>query len=188
MKKTYRLELEVTLDEDNESKAIQIARDYYRMTGGAGEPVGKRGQRLRPIPAEEFVSDVSEALMELADANDLFKKAGIEIVGVSCSEAVGEESTVKGQTGALTDHPTSPSVEEGAVANVDLDEFETGMYLCRWPNGEFSLVMAATKRDALVELDECELSVGVRSWPNSRWGGLTSGFLPTTVGSERACG
>jgi hypothetical protein len=28
------------------------------------------------------------------------------------------------------------------------------MYLCRWPNGEFSLIMAPTRREALIELDE----------------------------------
>lgn len=28
------------------------------------------------------------------------------------------------------------------------------MYLCRWPNGEFSIVSAATKDDAIVMLDE----------------------------------
>jgi hypothetical protein len=28
------------------------------------------------------------------------------------------------------------------------------MYLCRWPNGEFSIVSAATKSDAIVLLDE----------------------------------
>jgi hypothetical protein len=28
------------------------------------------------------------------------------------------------------------------------------MYLCRWPNGEFSIVNAATKDDAIVMLDE----------------------------------
>jgi hypothetical protein len=28
------------------------------------------------------------------------------------------------------------------------------MYLCRWPNGEFSIVSAATKDDAIVLLDE----------------------------------
>ena len=28
------------------------------------------------------------------------------------------------------------------------------MYLCRWPNGEFSIVNAATKEDAIILLDE----------------------------------
>jgi hypothetical protein len=28
------------------------------------------------------------------------------------------------------------------------------LYLCRWPNGEFSIVKAANKREAIIELDE----------------------------------
>ena len=36
----------------------------------------------------------------------------------------------------------------------DLDELGEGLYLCRWPNCEFSVVKADTKREALVELDE----------------------------------
>jgi len=70
MKKTYTVELEVTLDDALESQAIEVARDYYRKTGGAREPVGKSGPRLKEIPAEGFVSDAREAIMELADAND----------------------------------------------------------------------------------------------------------------------
>jgi len=44
--------------------------------------------------------------------------------------------------------------EIGQHDDFHLDEFQTGMYLCRWPNGEFSLVKAETQRDALVRLDE----------------------------------
>ena len=73
MKKTYTVELEVTLDDALESQAIEVARDY-RKTGGTQEPVGKGGRRLKQIPAEGFVSDAREAIMELADANDFFKK------------------------------------------------------------------------------------------------------------------
>jgi len=69
MKKTYTVELEVTLDDALESQAIEVARDYYRKTGGAREQ-GKSGPRLKEIPAEGFVSDAREAIMELADAND----------------------------------------------------------------------------------------------------------------------
>ncbi|MCZ2077718.1 MAG: hypothetical protein LC130_22265 [Bryobacterales bacterium] len=39
-------------------------------------------------------------------------------------------------------------------AEDDLEEFETGLYLCRWPNGEFSLVKADDRKDAVVQLDE----------------------------------
>jgi hypothetical protein len=36
-----------------------------------------------------------------------------------------------------------------------LDEFnETGLFLCRWPNGDCSVVAATSQRDAIVQLDE----------------------------------
>jgi hypothetical protein len=34
----------------------------------------------------------------------------------------------------------------------DLDEFETAVYLCRWPNGEFSIALAASRRDVSLRL------------------------------------
>ena len=154
MKKTYTVELEVTLDDALESQAIEVARDYYRKTGGAREPVGKSGRRLKEIPAEGFVSGAREAIMELADANDFFKKAGVEVVGVSCGEPEGDGAGQEERRRAQRQQGTETSAREDAPGDMHLDEFETGMYLCRWPNGEFSLVMAPTRRDALVELDE----------------------------------
>jgi hypothetical protein len=58
----------------------------------------------------------------------------------------------------LDDHLKSARMAVGDHAQgrreVNLDEFETGVYLCRWPNGDFSLMAAITRREALVELDE----------------------------------
>jgi len=155
MNKTYRLELDVTLDEIDESQAVQIAREYYRKTGGAEEPVGKRGRRHRTIPPGEFVSGIKEAIMELVGANDLLKKAGIKLVGVTCLESDSEEIAPEEHV-TITDQRSDGSIEEDAPGpgKGALDEFETRMYLCRWPNGEFSVVMAPTRRDALIELDE----------------------------------
>ena len=34
------------------------------------------------------------------------------------------------------------------------EEFETGLYLCRWPGGGFSIVVAGNRLDAVVRLDE----------------------------------
>ena len=92
--------------------------------------------------------------MELADANDFFKKAGVEVVGVSCGEPEGDGAGEEDRGRAQRQQGTETSAREDAPGDMHLDEFETGMYLCRWPNGEFSLVMAPTRRDALVELDE----------------------------------
>jgi hypothetical protein len=155
MKKTYKVELELTLDAALESQAIQVARDYYSKSGGAEEPISKKGNRMRKISAEDFVSDARDAIMELADGNEWFKKVGIEVVGVSCGkpEAGDPEQETRGSA-APQQGAKSADEEEGHTDAADLDDFETGMYLCRWPNGEFSLVMALTRREALIELDE----------------------------------
>jgi hypothetical protein len=135
--------------------AIQIAREYYSKSGGAEEPIGKRGRRMRKISAEEFVFDARDAIIELADGNERFKKAGIEVVGVSCGKADVDEGEQEArdfrepQEGAK-----GADQREGTPDTAELDGFETGMYLCRWPNGEFSLIMAPTRREALIELDE----------------------------------
>lgn len=153
-KRTYRVELKITLDEALESQAIQAAREYYGESGGAEEPIGKHGRRMRKISAEEFVSDARDAIMELADANEWFEKAGIEVVGVSCGEPEGDQVGQEQRHIAGKQEGLEGAEEDVRPGELDLDEFETGMYLCRWPNGEFSLVMAETRRDALLELDE----------------------------------
>lgn len=79
-----QVELEVTLDEALEGQVIQVAREYYSQLGGAEEPIGKRA-RLRKICAEEFVSNARDAIMELADGNEWFKKAGIEATRWDCT-------------------------------------------------------------------------------------------------------
>ena len=33
-------------------------------------------------------------------------------------------------------------------------EMKSPPYLCRWPNGDFSIVVAATRQDAVAQLDE----------------------------------
>jgi hypothetical protein len=42
------------------------------------------------------------------------------------------------------------------------------VYLCRWPNGEFSIVSARTKADAIVELDEVGNADFARIWKIER--------------------
>ena len=49
---------------------------------------------------------------------------------------------------------TSMACAEPERAPPDLDEFESGVYLCRWPNGDFSIVKADTRGEALFALDE----------------------------------
>ncbi len=55
MRKTYRLVLEVGLEQCDEQKAIQIARGHYRKAGPGRTPVdwNRMGGKWRRITAEE---------------------------------------------------------------------------------------------------------------------------------------
>jgi hypothetical protein len=58
---------------------------------------------------------------------------------------------------SLSDASVQPdlSIEDDPESDEQaLDDFESGLYLCRWPNGEFSVVKADSKREAIIELDE----------------------------------
>src|SRR5437868_10852621 len=78
MKKTYRLVLEIVLEQSDEQKAIRIARGHYRKGGAASTPVdwNRKGGKWKRITAEEFIPDAEIAIMELSDANDLLDEAG----------------------------------------------------------------------------------------------------------------
>ena len=153
MKKTYRLELEIALDEEDEQKAIDIVRRRYETSGGTSAPLDDG--TMRDVPAEEAVADAVDAIMELFQANDLLEEAGFEIKGISCGEPepAQRESTEAdpSEADALTSAETTADERSDAL---DLDELETGVYLSRWPNGEFSIVKAETRREALIVLDE----------------------------------
>jgi len=154
MKRTIKLEVEVTLDESVEQQAIQVARKHYRKVGQAMARLDDKGDRWREVPAEEFIPDAEAAIMELIGANDLLEKSGVEVTAVSGPEPQHEELRPQ-QAGEpeLQDHASLRGQACGG-SEADLDEFETGAYLCRWPNGDFSFVTADTRREALVQLDE----------------------------------
>ncbi len=153
MKRTYKLELEVALDEADEQKIIAAARDHYHATGHAQAPVGADGQTWRNISAEEAIPDAVEAIMELIGGDATLEEAGIEVVSISCNEPKSGDTFQERDENCAETQVLGAVEAEGQDAP-SLDEFETGMYLCRWPNGEFSLVRAETRREALVQLDE----------------------------------
>ena len=112
------------------------------------------GENREKVPAEELIPDAASAIRELIGPNDLLEEAGVEFTAVSSCEIPQEE--FRPQEICETELQEAAIVGDQAQGNreVNLDEFETGMYLCRWPNGDFSLVAANTRREALVELDE----------------------------------
>src|SRR5262245_37818073 len=91
MKRTIKLEVEVTVDESVEQRAIQVAREHYCEVGQATAPLDDKGNSWREVPAEEFIPDAEAAIMELIGANDLLEKAGVEVTAVSGPEPQREE-------------------------------------------------------------------------------------------------
>ncbi|MBI4874008.1 MAG: hypothetical protein HY822_05170 [Acidobacteria bacterium] len=149
MRKKFKLEIEVEVGESDVAKLIDSARSCYERNGGATEH--PEGESPRDIPPEEAIQSAEDALLELVLANPLLESAGADVVGLSCSL-----SECDAENGAVLEPNFDPAPESQSDddQDSDLDEFQPGAYLCRWPNGEFSVVLAETKRDALVALDE----------------------------------
>jgi hypothetical protein len=95
MKKFYRLEVEVSLDEANEQKAIQVARNHYQAIGGTQECRDDDGDELREVPAEEFIAEPIDAIMMLLHGDPLCAQAGIEVGCLTCSESELGEPCMK---------------------------------------------------------------------------------------------
>jgi hypothetical protein len=142
MPSKFRIELDVVLDTDSTATVIEFARRNYVLEGGVtdvGTPTGEG-----TIPAPEFIAGIEHALMELVERNPLFAEANVEVDRLSCTSEEAPSGSVS----------TADDLVENSETAVDLDDFETGMYLCRWPNGEFSFVKADDRNDAVVQLDE----------------------------------
>src|SRR5437763_1921748 len=82
---------------------------------------------------DEHLDSVNKALTALVRSHPAFETAGVEV-----SEAASVIAD-----GISADDNTD-----------ELDEFETGVYVCRWPNGDFSMLTASSRRDAIIALDE----------------------------------
>ena len=146
-KRTFALEVRVTVDELEESRLIQLAREQVR---GRFEFDGRGGQVA--INPEEFIASAQDALVELLHQISFNEMPGVELSYVSCE--AGDHVTV--ESGRL-----SRPVEDfdGIIVDDDepqgeLDEFETGTYVYRWPNGDCSIVCAGSRQNAILALDE----------------------------------
>ncbi len=164
MRSKFRLELDLVLDTDMAPSVIQTARQHYAAEG-AVDTVDENGA-ARTLSADEFIDEIEDALMELAQRNPLLTKANVEIERVACrSAAAAPESAAtapetrsfgvaepeRSEASARGEHEDLLDTSE---TEADLEKFETGVYLCRWPNGEFSLVKSDDRKDAVVQLDE----------------------------------
>jgi hypothetical protein len=151
----FKLEMDVIIDEDSETAVTELARQHYRRDGGVTVP-GRHGRPNR-VKAEKFIDGVDQALLELLERNPLLREAGVQIECLSCRPMESLPDTARTGVG-LSDASVQPDLSAEGAAETDqeeeLDDFESGLYLCRWPNGEFSVVKADSRREAIIELDE----------------------------------
>lgn len=62
----YRIEIEVSLDDNTKAEVINSARLIYAAHGGAHTIVGNK---RAIIPAEKFIDDTEDALLELIESS-----------------------------------------------------------------------------------------------------------------------
>jgi hypothetical protein len=109
------------------------------------------------VPAAKFIESTDQALLELMGHQSLLREAGVEIERLSCKPMESLPKTAR-TGGGLPPAAVQPDLGVEGAAEADqeeeLDDLESGLYLCRWPNGEFSVVKADSRREAIVELDE----------------------------------
>ncbi len=150
MSKTYTLELKFVLTNEQQEKLVQAARQVY----AAGSPaVRYDGDNARELSAEEFIEGPGDALLHLLDQNSVLEELDISANEVAHSDLDFEAPDEDNLSDEFEDN-AEPDVTDSLSEEDDLDDWSEGLYLCRWPNGEFSVVKAHSKRDALVQLDE----------------------------------
>lgn len=161
MKKVYQLQVSLTVDTAHKQEIIAKAQEFYSERGGDSD-VDDDG-RGHPIPAEDAITGIDEAVAPARIRSRQHPghchRCRISGRPAQCPQPQVLEAYRSAPSKAvlqLTGHSTDGSTgnEAEAPAREGLDEFETGTYLCRWPNGDFSVVAAANKREAIIELDE----------------------------------
>lgn len=152
MSKTFKLELKIILTDEQQHKVVETARRLY----GAGSPVVAHDDGVaREFTLEEFIDGPDSALMHIIQQNVVLDELEIHAEQVSCTDLGYEGRDENPVHGAIEDEVAwESSSNQSAAEEEDLDDAGEGLYVCRWPNGEFSVVKADSKRDALVQLDE----------------------------------
>jgi len=119
MKKSYRLILEVDLDQADEQNAVMVARRHFRRAGPAGTPVNwnRIGGKWRRVSAREWIPNAEIAIMELIDANGLLDEAGIEVTTVSCGQVKPKKTRFGHRADSKEEYPVRmerPSLKQRA--------------------------------------------------------------------------
>ena len=155
MRSKFRLEMDVVLNTEVAANVIETARQC--SVGERRVSSVSKGGAAGTIPTVQLIDGIEDALMHLLEHNPLLAENDVEVEAVGCgsvSVADNGRSAVEDAEppARATARPDEPA-ETGDTED-DLDEFETGVYLCRWPNGDFSIVRAEDRKTAVVQLDE----------------------------------
>ena len=95
MKKTYKLEVELALDDQDEARVIELARENFRKSASPAVIVWSDGSPGRELSTEESVANTADALIELVGANAILEEAGVEVTSVSFQGLCGETVPVE---------------------------------------------------------------------------------------------
>jgi hypothetical protein len=160
--------IRIKIDPEREQEMLQVARKLMQESVSVCANDEPDDETMRAMTDEEVAEDVADAqdtISEILQAHPLFMQLGMEIIA---TETGSEETAASYQAmPSLQLADTARSKPEdfapGNNNNEDaddgedgpLDEFnDSGIFLCRWPNGDCSLVAALTKRGAILRLDE----------------------------------
>lgn len=150
MLKTYTLELKFVLTDEQQEKVIHTARQAYAV----GSPTVRYDDDIpRELSAEEYIEGPGDALLHLLEQNSVLEELDIHADEVAHTDPDYDGADEDDLSDEIGDN-SAPDVTGSLSEEDDLDQWSEGLYLCRWPNGEFSVVKADSKRDALVQLDE----------------------------------
>lgn len=152
MSKTFQLELKIILTDEQQQRLVETARRLY----SAGSPALQYdGEVERELSPEEFIDGPDSTLIHLIEENAVLDELDIHAEQISCSESDSEDADDNSADGTLdNDVEELAAPADSATEEDELDEWGEGLYLCRWPNGEFSVVKTESKRGALVQLDQ----------------------------------
>lgn len=151
---TYTILTEVSVREGDEKRLIETARQHYRETQAVGLKVDGEVFQRRGGPAEEQIQTPVEAINEIGLRPDLFEAAGVHVRWNSCTTATINDPGFPDASTAEVARDTAASSADGVSSVEDLDQPNPGVYLYRWPNGDFTVLYAESAMDALLALDE----------------------------------
>src|SRR5260370_27564507 len=120
MKKEYKIELSVVIDDANRQHLIALARDF--------------------LPGVRAIT-VDDVLLELVQNHPAFEEARIEVDSISCTT---EEDAAEFVERALNGADVDPASETADSIPPDdagdaLDDYDTGVHLCPLPDSDLSV-------------------------------------------------